>query len=138
MNKSKIRLAGGLVVLLMTVILAVTTAKSYACWYITGSSQGVVLTCGHSCWAMLDWSDPTFVGDGLSCVQSPAGSGTYGYEFCGQSVEVKTVETGYTIFYGSCHGGDLCTGAITQRDCVTGTKNVPVGTHYFYGGCSEN
>jgi hypothetical protein len=125
------RLAGGLVVLLMTVILAVTTAKSYAttCWHWSKTPlppNYSMFSCCQSCWAVVNWDYATKPGDD-TCVPGPDGAG-FGFASCqssGSDTTVQTVQSGYTVFAGSYSGSCQCQLCeMTWKSYVTGTINV--------------
>jgi hypothetical protein len=120
MNKSKIRLAGGLAVLLMTAILAVTTAKSYAtCWHDAqqGGSVGVPCgqapncsvnsCCGYALWCCMPPAAPSY------CAQGPDLAG-YGFQCCTNYAISSKVQCGYTTMIGSCTGGG-CANVVVQN-----------------------
>ena len=155
-NKNKIRLAGGLLVLLMTAILAVATAKSYAwewygngqCWHIGSLENRIspysMFNCCGSCYAVIPWyvSIGPEPGDTYFCVSGPDSNG-YGYASCQTLSEDETVQTGYSICIGTCsssqncgiiNGQCACWCNMTDTFYVTGTTTVPKGYTFLSGG----
>jgi hypothetical protein len=139
-NKNKIRLAGGLLVLLMTAILAVATAKSYAqnCWHVTSSKNPTnsiipyVIGCCSCCSAMIPWSIVVQDDPEAHCVYGPDKNG-YGFASCQTSpTGSKTIETGYTWLGGNCaygcvHSGQCgCACNITWRQDVITSKTTTI------------
>jgi hypothetical protein len=107
-NKNKIRLAGGLLVLLMTVIMAVATAKSYAttCWHAgavaaAGAPCAVYPTCCTSCFGYILWCCGRDEGySGNTCAVGPDKDG-YGFQTCtAVGGKPTTVECGVTWLMG--------------------------------------
>jgi hypothetical protein len=102
-NKNKIRLAGGLAVLLMTAIFAVVTAKS-ACWVAVDSNLDcslwkrvpdvTVCTC---CFVGIPWCCDTV--NKLTCV--PAPNGVTGYGSCEIATKNITIQCGITWKIGA-------------------------------------
>jgi hypothetical protein len=138
-NKNKIRLAGGLMVLLMTAILAVTTAKSYAwewyggtCWHMGSTKTPIIpytwFSCCSSCSAQIPW-DVSFgpePGYTYSCVSGPDSNG-YGYASCQILSADETVQTGYTWYIGGCPSACPALCNMTSKFYVTGTTTIPKG-----------
>ena len=137
-NKNKIRLAGGLLVLLMTAILAIATAKSYACFHLPNMTIGVMcntLTCCTSCQQTCPWCSDGGPAPGNPCLQGPDSRG-YGFANCDWFSKPTAVQCGYTSWTGSCpspFGG--CVGCVNviQQNFPT-TVNVDRGDAMLHGG----
>jgi hypothetical protein len=140
MNKNKIRLAGGLAVLLMTAILAVTTAKSYAtCWHLVLDHDNCVYSAIPNCWlnsctGFRYWYCAP-QGDVIMSSPSPCkwGPGLDGYGFANCTTypdEIK-VENGYTSIVGSCMGSGCVNVVCTPH--VTGTLTLLGGSGVISG-----
>ena len=141
-NKNTIRVAGGLLVLLMTAVLAVATVKSYATWeWNSGSCWHLsktpiipyhMFSCCGCCSAIIPWDYYTSPGSDV-CASGPDSNG-YGFVSCQTLTKDETVQTGYTVYGGNCNYGcssieGLCA-CLCNMTCtyhVTGTATVPVG-----------
>jgi len=136
-NKNGMRLAGGLAVLLMTVIMAVATAKSYAwewyggpCSHLRNYLGGVGcdlqggLTCAQCCWLQCPWCQET-AGD--QCVSGPDKNG-YGFQYCNVYSGTTTIECGVTTWYGSCDGSSV-------PYTSPGVWSYPGGPPTYVSGC---
>jgi len=145
-NKNKIRLAGGLMVLLMTAIMAIATAKSYAweyysgeCWHVSyapaGSNcGGVPITCGNCCWGVYYWccglDDVDVLGDS-NCVRGPDSSSGYGFAYCQSGMTNLTIQCGCTITVGRCRDGG-CVNLVSHQS--TWAETIGNGGAFLYGG----
>ena len=147
-NKNKIRLAGGLLVLLMTAILAIATVKSYAwewyggqCWHLklppifTGTPSGwtcsVLPTCCTSCLGYASMCcENLYTGAGKNCVGGPDPAG-YGFANCQQGTSNAAVQCTTIVYSGQFPG--MCTGTNNPQQAIVCAQ--PQGCQIFAEIC---
>jgi hypothetical protein len=141
-NRNKIRLAGGLLVLLMTAILAVATVKSYAqCWHaavpVNGTGCEIPPSCCNSCCGYILWCCG---GADITCASGPDNNG-WGFAKCQEMSSSGPVECGYTALVGQCTGGVPCNYGscikIGAYPVATGSQTLGASWAVFSGGLCQ-